>query len=124
MWTKRPAEAFVAELDRGVVGTYFIRPNFGGPGGHVCNCGYAVAVEARGRGVASALCRHSQNEARAMDFRAMQFNMVASTNSGALRLWKRLGFEVVGTLPEAFRHPQLGFVDAYVMFKALAAGSA
>lgn len=86
----------------------------------VCNCGYVVARQAEGQGVASAMCEHSQEVAISMGFRGMQFNLVASTNEWAIRLRRRLGFSVVGTLPRAFRHQQLGFVDALVMFKDLA----
>jgi hypothetical protein len=89
-------------------------------GSHVCNCGYVVAPEAQGQGIASAMCEHSQREAVAMGFLAMQFNLVVSTNERAVRLWNKLGFSVVGTLPLAFRHQRLGFVDAFVMFKQLA----
>jgi ribosomal protein S18 acetylase RimI-like enzyme len=85
----------------------------------VCNCGYVVAADARGRGIATSLCEHSQNEARSMGFRAMQFNLVVSTNEHAIRLWKRLGFAVAGVLPRAFRHVRLGYVDAFVMYKSL-----
>jgi ribosomal protein S18 acetylase RimI-like enzyme len=67
------------------------------------------------------MCAHSQAEAVAMGFRAMQFNLVVATNERAIRLWKRLGFAVVGTLPRAFRHLRLGYVDALVMFKELSA---
>jgi len=62
---------------------------------------------------------HCLSEARRLGFRAMQFNFVVSTNEGAIRLWKQLGFEVLGTLPGAFRHPQKGYVDVYVMFRSL-----
>ena len=55
-----------------------------------------------------------------MGFLAMQFNLVVSTNERAIRLWEKLGFHVVGTLPRAFRHQRLGFVDALVMYKELA----
>ncbi|SBP87886.1 MULTISPECIES: N-acetyltransferase [Thiomonas] len=121
-WTELPLATYVATSDAGaVVGTYYIKPNQPGLGAHVCNCGYLVASEARGRGVASAMCEHSQAEAVAHGFRAMQFNLVVSTNAGAVRLWQKLGFRIVGTLPGAFHHGRLGDVDAYVMFKQLAA---
>lgn len=119
IWTELPLATYVATLDGAVVGTYFLKPNQPGLGDHVCNCGYAVSAAARGHGVASRMCEHSQAEGVALGFRAMQFNFVVSTNEGAVRLWKRHGFEVIGTLPEAFRHPRLGFVDALVMFKRL-----
>jgi ribosomal protein S18 acetylase RimI-like enzyme len=102
-----------------LLGTYLLKPNQPGLGGHVCNCGYVVAPAARGRGVATALCEHSQQEAMARGYRAMQFNLVVSTNTRAVRLWQSLGFGIVGTLPGAFRHRELGFVDAHVMFKTL-----
>ena len=122
IWIDAPHATLVAVDDAGtVLGTYYIKPNHAGPGGHVCNCGYIVAPAARGRGVASALCRDSQERAVALGFRAMQFNMVASTNETAVGLWKKLGFAVVGTLPGAFHHPRQGDVDAFVMFKRLAA---
>ncbi|MEM7050433.1 MAG: N-acetyltransferase [Acidobacteriota bacterium] len=121
LWSDPPRRAFVAEdsATGELLGTYYLQPNHLGPGAHVCNCGYIVSTAARGRGVASRLCQHSQEEAIRQGFRAMQFNMVAASNGGAVRLWQKLGFAIVGTLPGAFAHPRLGFVDAYVMFKTL-----
>ena len=122
-WVEAPAATFVAcDADGTVLGTYFIKPNQPGQGAHVCNCGYVTADAARGRGVAAAMCEHSQQHALALGFRAMQFNLVVSTNTGAVRLWQALGFAIVGTLPGAFRHSRLGFVDAHVMFKTLVPG--
>jgi ribosomal protein S18 acetylase RimI-like enzyme len=118
-WTGRGREAFVAEDQGQVVGTYYLRPNQQGGGAHVANCGYAVASAAEGRGVGRRLAEHSLETARARGFRAMQFNFVISTNEPAVRLWKSLGFEIVGTLPGAFAHPALGDVDAYVMYRKL-----
>jgi ribosomal protein S18 acetylase RimI-like enzyme len=119
-WIELPAATFVAtnEADN-IVGSYFIKPNQPGLGAHVCNCGYVVAKEAQGQGIAAHMCEHSQKLAVEMGFRAMQFNFVVATNKGAVRLWQKLGFEIVGTLPEVFQHQKLGFVDAFVMFKRL-----
>jgi ribosomal protein S18 acetylase RimI-like enzyme len=122
-WIDAPKATYVAATPDGrIVGTYYVKANQPGLGAHVCNCGYVVAAEAQGAGIASAMCEHSQREAVAMGFRAMQFNLVAATNERAIRLWQRLGFSVVGTLPGAFRHRHLGFVDALVMYKQLTAG--
>jgi ribosomal protein S18 acetylase RimI-like enzyme len=119
IWTDVPAATYVAVSDEGdISGTYYIKPNQSGPGSHVCNCGYIVSDQARGKGVASQMCEHSESVAREMGFRAMQFNLVVSTNQGAVRLWKSLGFDIVGTLPGSFLHPVEGYVDAYVMYKA------
>lgn len=119
LWTAPPARAFVATLDGGVVGSYFLRPNQPGLGDHVANCGYMVAPEARGRGLGEALCRHSLAAARQLGFRAMQFNAVVSTNSSAIRAWERCGFAIVGTVPGAFRHPVHGDVAIHVMHRWL-----
>lgn len=116
-WTSPDKQAFVAEADGAAVGTYYLRANQAGGGAHVANCGY---ITAQGhKGVAGALCVHSLQLARAQGFRAMQFNLVVSTNARAVALWERMGFSVVGRLPDAFAHPTLGFVDALVMFRAL-----
>jgi len=120
IWIETPQATYVAcGGDGSILGTYILKPNQPGLGSHVCNCGYIVAAEARGNGIASALCGHSQNEARSLGFKSMQFNLVVSTNEGAVRLWQKLGFRIVGTLPGAFRHKVHGDVDAYVMFKHL-----
>ena len=119
-WIELPAATFVATNEAGdILGSYFIKPNQPGLGAHVCNCGYVVAKAAQGQGIAAQMCEHSQKLGVEMGFRAMQFNFVVSTNTGAVRLWQKLGFEIVGTLPEVFQHQKLGFVDAFVMFKRL-----
>ncbi|MEM8789214.1 MAG: GNAT family N-acetyltransferase [Pseudomonadota bacterium] len=112
-------EVFVAEAGGRVLGTYFIGPNQPGGGAHVCNCGYVTAGEAQGRGVAGAMLRHSLHHARALGFRAMQFNFVIATNTRAIALWARHGFDTVGRLPGAFRRPDGSFVDALVMYRVL-----
>ncbi|MGQ8364274.1 N-acetyltransferase family protein [Glaciecola sp. 1036] len=118
-WMDTPRMTFLAEENGFVLGTYYLKTNFLGPGSHVCNCGYMVSELARGKGLATAFCQHSQQIAQELGYKAMQFNYVASSNEGAVRLWKKLGFDIVGILPKAFDHPRLGFVDAYVMYKWL-----
>ncbi|TDR72992.1 GNAT family N-acetyltransferase [Paludibacterium purpuratum] len=122
-WMETPAKTFVCFDAQGeMIGTYFLKANQPGQGNHVGNCGYVVSPNARGLGAASAMCLHSQDMAVAMGFRAMQFNLVVSTNAQAVRLWRKLGFLIVGTLPDAFKHPTLGYVDAFVMYKHLIPG--
>ena len=119
-WMGRDRKAFVAEEEDGrVLGTYYLKANQAGGGDHVANCGYITHPEAKGRGIARRMCEHSLEQARARGFRAMQFNFVVSTNESAIRLWQSLGFETVGRLPLAFRHPVLGYADALVMFRPL-----
>jgi L-amino acid N-acyltransferase YncA len=118
-WVHGARATYVLESEGEVVGTYFLKTNMPGLGAHVCNAGYMVAAAARGRGYGRAMCEHSLDEARRLGYHAMQYNLVVSTNEGAIRLWKRLGFDVVGRLPAAFRHADLGFVDALVMYRSL-----
>lgn len=118
-WLAPAVATYVAERDQEIVGTYLLRPNQGGPGSHVANAGYMVRPDAFGGGVGSAMCAHSLDEARAAGFRAMQFNAVVSTNTRAVALWQRHGFAIVGTVPGAFRHPELGFVDVHIMHRTL-----
>ena len=118
-WFGDGHEVSVADDNGVVVGTYFLQANQRGGGAHVANCGYVTAGNASGRGVARLMCQHSLERARARGFLAMQFNFVVSSNEHAVALWKSFGFEVVGTLPEAFQHPQLGLVDALVMYRKL-----
>lgn len=118
-WTGPDKETFVAEEGGAVLGTYYMRPNQQGGGSHVCNCGYMTAAAATGRGIARRMCEHSLRHARERGYRAMQFNFVVSTNERAVRLWQSLGFEIVGRLPGAFRHPVHGYVDALVMYQPL-----
>lgn len=119
IWIEAPRKTNVFEEEGRIVGTYFLKTNQAGPGSHVCNCGYMVSSSARGRGLATAMCEHSQKVAMALGYKAMQFNFVASSNQGAVRLWGKLGFATVGRLPNAFNHPALGYVDALVMYKWL-----
>ncbi|RAI46063.1 GNAT family N-acetyltransferase [Rhodoplanes roseus] len=125
-WLAPAHEVHVAvyeERDReAVLGTYYLRANTAGGGAHVANCGYMVAQDAPGRGVARAMCTHSLDRARARGFRAMQFNFVISSNERAVRLWQHMGFDIVGRLPGAFAHPTLGFVDALVMWREVRDG--
>lgn len=119
LWMRQPEVCCVAEYNDRIVGTYYLKPNMAGPGSHVCNCGYMVAAPARGKGVAALMCQHSQQLAVQRGYKAMQFNSVVSSNEQAVRLWQRLGFDIVGRLPKAFSHPQLGLVDSYVMYRWL-----
>ena len=119
LWMTLPVKTFVAEENGEILGTYYLKTNQAGPGQHVCNCGYMVSAAARGRGLATRMCEHSQDTARKLGYQAMQFNFVASSNSGAVRLWQKLGYDIVGRLPKAFNHPSLGMVDAFVMYKWL-----
>ena len=123
LWVEDTQVVMVALDARGaVVGTYYLKPNSLCLGAHVANAGYVVAAQNRGQGIGDRLCQHSLQAARRLGFRAMQFNLVVSTNTAGVRCWQRNGFQVIGTLPGAFRHQKLGYVDALVMFQSLVDG--
>lgn len=119
IWMSGEHATYVACVDDRIVGTYILKPNQPGLGSHVANAGYMVSIDGRGKGVGRAMCEHSLEEARRAGFHAMQFNIVVSTNESAVALWKKCGFSIVGTLPRAYRHRELGLVDAYVMHRFL-----
>lgn len=119
-WVEQSQAVMVAVDAAGaVVGSYYLRPNSLTLGAHVANAGYVVAERCRRQGMGSRLCQHSLQTARRLGFRLMQFNLVVSTNTAGLRCWQKNGFELVGTLPGAFRHRRLGYVDALVMMQSL-----
>lgn len=118
-WLAPYMHTYVAEVKSDVVGTYILKANHPDLGSHVANASYMVHPAAQGKGVGTAMCAHSLDEARRLGFRAMQFNLVVSTNEAAVHLWRKMGFAIVGTLPGAFNHQELGYVDAYVMYRSL-----
>jgi ribosomal protein S18 acetylase RimI-like enzyme len=118
-WLQPEHAVFVAEDGGAVLGTYYLRANAKAGGSHVANCGYMTAANAGGRGIGRAMCMHSLEMAKRRGFRAMQYNLVISTNAPAVHLWQSCGFAVVGRLPDAFLHPVHGYVDAFVMYRTL-----
>ncbi|MFF2042205.1 GNAT family N-acetyltransferase [Kitasatospora sp. NPDC058170] len=121
LWFKpAPGRVFVAvDPDGTVLGTAESHPNQSGGGSHVANAGFMVDPRHSGRGVARALCAHVLDQARADGYRAMQFNAVVETNHRAVALWQTFGFEVLTTVPEAFHHPDKGYVGLHVMYRKL-----
>lgn len=120
MWLAEPPQrTFAAEVDGTVVAVAKLGPNHSGPAAHIANASFVVAPAAAGRGIGRALGEHVLDAARAERYRAMQFNAVVSTNTRAVRLWESLGFEIVGTLREGFRHPTEGYVGLHVMYRLL-----
>lgn len=102
-----------------VVGMYILKPNFPGLGSHVANASFMVSPDAQGKGVGKAMGRHALAEAKALGYEAMQFNIVVSNNTKAVKLWESLGFNVIGTSPKAFRHQAQGLVDTHIMHRFL-----
>ncbi|WP_282144499.1 GNAT family N-acetyltransferase [Cellulophaga baltica] len=118
-WFADYMETFVIEENGQILGTYIIKPNQIDLGNHIANCSYMVNPDTQGRGVGKKLCEHSLERAKLHNFEGIQFNIVVSTNKGAVELWKKYGFEIIGTTPKGFRHSELGLVDTYIMYKDL-----
>jgi GNAT superfamily N-acetyltransferase len=98
-----------------VLGAATWGPNQSGPGSHISNANFIVASAARGRGVGTALVEDTLARARAEGYAGMQFNAVTETNP-VVALYRRFGFEIIGTVPGAFIHPTKGRVGLHVMY--------
>jgi L-amino acid N-acyltransferase YncA len=118
-WFADYMQTYVAVENDVIVGTYIIKPNQIDLGNHIANCGYMVNPNFRGKGIGKLLCEHSLQIAKENNFKAMQFNIVVSTNENAVKLWHKFGFKIIGTTPNGFRHKKFGFVDTYIMYKEL-----
>ena len=119
LWFVPTARVYVAEENDKILGTYYIKPNQVGLGAHVANCGYMVHPDTRGRGLGKQLGEHSLLIAKESGYKGIQFNFVVSTNTTAVKLWQKIGFSIIGTIPKGFNHSQLGYVDAYIMFQSI-----
>lgn len=119
-WMSAPGtQCFVADVAGKVAAVCAIRPNRTGRGGHVANASFIVHPDYRKRGIARAMGEHALKIARKQGYKAMQFNFVVSVNKVAVKLWQSLGFKVIGTMPEGFKHAGKGYVDVYIMHRFL-----
>ncbi len=119
LWCAPAKQSLLALIDGVPAGTYYLAPNQRGGGAHVGNCGYIVHPDHVGRGLAGRMAADSIMRAAQAGYRALQFNFVVGSNRAAIAAWERAGFAIVGTLPGAFAHPRLGYVEAHVMYRAL-----
>jgi len=124
MWLSPDVQSYVALLDGELVAMYKLNPNLPGRASHVGSATYLVRADMQGKGIGGAMLRESLARAGAAGFRSMQFNFVVSTNRPAVGLYEKHGFRITGTLPQAFLHGQLGYVDAYVMSRSIEASEA
>lgn len=106
-------------LDGEVIGGFYLRPNFSGRSSHIANAAYMIRSTYRGNGIGTLLIKASLHLAKDLGFRAMQFNMVLSQNRLAVKLYQKLGFNIVGTLPEAIRNPDGSYQDGFVIYRKL-----
>lgn len=118
-WMGDGTHCYVAEENGKILGTYIIKNNQPALGSHVANASFMVHKDTRGKGVGEAMGKSALAEAKNLGYKSMQFNIVIATNKGAIKLWEKLGFKIIGTAPEAFNHKELGFVDAHIMHRHL-----
>lgn len=118
-WFTPDKHNYVAVLNGKVVGTYWLRANNPGLGAHVGNGAYMVSPDAKGKGIGRQMAEHSIEEARRLGFESIQFNFVIKSNTVAVNLWKSVGFEIIGEIPDAFAHSKNGLTNAYIMYRKL-----
>jgi L-amino acid N-acyltransferase YncA len=118
-WLSVDKRTYVAEIENEILGTFFLKENQMDLGSHVVNAGYMVSENARGKGIGMAMAEFSLQEAKRIGFHGMQFNLVVKTNEKAINLWLKLGFKIIGEIPEAYKHSSLGYVNAYIMYQKL-----
>jgi ribosomal protein S18 acetylase RimI-like enzyme len=118
-WCGQNNHVYVATDDGKIAGTFIIRDNQPDLGSHIANAGYMVSEKAAGKGIGKKMGEFSLDEARRLGYKAMQFNFVVKTNTRAVGLWQRLGFNIIGEIPEAFNHRQYGLTNAYIMYRKL-----
>jgi L-amino acid N-acyltransferase YncA len=118
-WNQGDNQAYVALENNIIVGTYVLRPNKPGRGSHVANAGFMVHPDHRSKSIGRLMGKHALQQAKSAGYRAMQFNMVVSTNTHSIALWKSLDFTIIGTIPKGFDHKTLGLVDIHIMHRFL-----
>lgn len=118
-WFDPMKHCYVAEIEGVIVGTFVLKDNQPDLGNHIANGSYIVASVAAGKGVGKAMGKFSIDLARQLGYRAIQFNIVIKSNTVAVKLWQSLGFQIIGEVPEAIRHPNGTFGNAYIMYLSL-----
>ena len=118
-WCNAAHYTYVTTIDQKIVGTFIIKDSQPGLGAHVANASFITATRHAGKGIGTAMGTFAIEEARRLGYQSMQFNIVVKTNEVAVRLWQKLGFEIIGEVPLAFDHKELGLVNAYIMWRKL-----
>lgn len=119
IWCAPNTHTYVAILENKVVGTFMMKNNQPGLGSHVANAGFMVSQKYSGLSIGKKMGSFSIIEAQKLGYKAMQFNMVITSNKTAIMLWEKLGFEIIGEIPDAFKHKDLGYTNVYIMYRKL-----
>jgi len=119
IWCAPNKHTYVALADGEIAGTFVISDNQMDLGSHIANGSYMVSPSHSGKGLGRAMGEFSLTEAKRLGYKAMQFNIVIKSNERAVKLWQSIGFKIIGEIPEAFNHQQLGLTNAYIMYQKL-----
>ena len=109
----------VAEYEDQIVGLYILHPNNVGRCGHICNASYAVSSKCRGKHIGEKLVKDCLTKAKEIGFRVLQFNAVVESNTAARRLYEKLGFVQLGTIPGGFHMPDGSYVNICPYYRTL-----
>lgn len=118
-WCGEDKHTYVATVDGNVAGTFVIKANQVDLGSHIANASYMVSPDYEGQGIGKLMGDYSIREAKLLGYRAMQFNIVVKSNERAVKLWQKLGFTIIGEIPEAFNHLRNGYTNGYIMYQKL-----
>ena len=116
-WFGSDKHTYVATSDDEIVGTFLLKNNQPDLGSHVANGAYMTSPDFAGKGVGKLMGEYSIEEARRLGYKAMQFNIVIKSNERAVKLWQKIGFQIIGEIPDAFNHRELGMTNAYIMYR-------
>jgi L-amino acid N-acyltransferase YncA len=118
-WFGKDKHTYVARVEGEIVGTFVIKNNQPDLGSHIANASYMVAPSAAGKGIGKIMGEYSLIEAKKLGYHAMQFNIVVKSNERAVRLWQKIGFSIIGEIPDAFRDVKHGLTNAYILYQKL-----
>ena len=110
---------FIVRYNQEVIATYRIRPNQLQRGNHIANASFMVHPEFQGKGIGKALGLDAIKRAKRLGYRGLQFNMVVKHNKKSIQLWLSLGFDIIGTIPEAYLMSDNSYADAHIVYKKL-----
>lgn len=106
----------ICKENQKIVGGFYLKPNFPGKSSHIGNCGYIVNKDYRGQKIGFHLGKCSIDIAKELGYKSIIFNLVIKENIRAVKLWEKLGFKIIGTIPDAVKINNDKFHDAYIMF--------
>jgi ribosomal protein S18 acetylase RimI-like enzyme len=118
-WLGEDKRTYVSESEGKIVGTFYLKTNQPDRGSHIVNAGYMVSRHHLRKGIGKSMAEFAFSEAKRLGYQAMQFNYVVKSNTVAVHLWKKLGFKIVGEVPDAFTHPKLGLTNVLLMYRNL-----